>query len=88
MYTFEFDEKKSKSNKSKHGIDFDDAQHLWDDENRIIIPAKITDEKRYLMIAKIYNKHWSTIFTVRNRKIRIISVRRSRQNEIELYESN
>jgi len=79
---------KSIANKSKHGIDFNDARYLWDDENRIIIPAKVTDEKRYLMIAKMGNKHWPTVFTIRNDSIRIISVRRSRKNEIELYESN
>jgi len=87
MSFFEFDNNKSKSNKVKHGIDFDEAKQLWYDANRIIIPARVIDEPRFLLIAKIDIKHWSAIFTIRNNKIRIISVRRSRQNEIEIYES-
>lgn len=87
MSLYEFDERKSVSNKNKHDIDFIEAQLLWKDENRLIIPAKDVDEPRYLMIAKIDDKHWSAVFTIRNKKMRIISVRRSRQNEIELYES-
>ncbi len=87
MYDFEFDNNKSISNKIKHGIDFEESKRLWNDEKRIIIPAKVIGESRYLMIAKMDNKNWSTVFTIRNDKIRIISVRRSRQNEIKLYEN-
>ena len=86
MSLFEFDDRKSIVNKEKHGIDFEEAQQLWKDENRLVIPAKNIDEPRYLMIATIDKKHWSAIFTMRNNKIRIISVRRSRTNEIKLYE--
>jgi len=84
---FEFDEQKSKTNKDKHGIDFKEAQLLWKDEERIIIPAKNLDEARFLLIAKKDDKHWSAIFTIRNRKVRIISVRRSRPKEIRIYEN-
>ena len=84
---FEFDESKSELNKTKHGIDFEEAQLLWKDKDRIVIPAKDLDEPRYLMIAKIKEKHWSAIFTIRMKKIRIISVRRSRPNERSIYES-
>jgi uncharacterized DUF497 family protein len=78
--------KKSTTNKSKHGIDFRDAQELWNDPFRVIIPARTTDETRYLMIGKIMNKHWSAVYTYRGEAIRLISVRRSRKEEIELYE--
>jgi uncharacterized DUF497 family protein len=84
---FEFDPRKSKSNLSKHGIDFDVAQQLWNDPDLLEIPAKVFDEPRYLIIGKIDKKHWSAIITYRNEAIRLISVRRSRQEEIELYES-
>ena len=84
---FEFDEQKSKTNKDKHGIDFKEAQVLWDEDNRIMIPAKNLDEVRFLLIAKKDDKHWSAIFTIRNRKVRIISVRRSRPKEIRIYEN-
>jgi len=84
---FEFDKKKSQSNKRKHGIDFIEAQALWNDPDRLEIPAKTIDEARFLVIGKIAGRFWSTIITYREEHIRIISVRRSRKEEIEIYES-
>ncbi len=84
---FEFDPTKSKTNKDKHGIDFIYAQMLWDDPDLLEIPAKTIDEPRFLVIGKIGDKHWSGIITYRIENIRIISVRRSRNEEVELYES-
>ena len=87
MQIFEFDQNKSNINFSKHGIDFIEAQQLWQDPDLLEIPALTTDEPRYLVIAKLNNKHWSAVITYRAENIRIISVRRSRKNEVELYES-
>lgn len=84
---FEFDPQKSESNKVKHGIDFNEAQELWDDADLIEIPVRTSDESRYLVIGKILGKHWSGVITYRGEKIRIISVRRSRKEEVEIYES-
>jgi uncharacterized DUF497 family protein len=84
---FEFDPNKSLSNFSKHGIDFDVAQNLWNDPDLLEIPAKTTDEPRSLVIGKIDGKHWSAVITYRDQTIRLISVRRSRPEEIGLYES-
>jgi uncharacterized DUF497 family protein len=84
---FEYDPRKSLSNYEKHGIDFDQAQTIWDDEAYIEIPAKTSDEPRWLVIGKIHEKYWSAVITYRSENIRIISVRRSRDEEIELYES-
>ena len=84
---FEYDEVKSKGNKEKHGIDFVEAQLLWDDPDRMEIPAKTEDELRYVVIGKIGENHWSAIVTFRENRIRIISARRSRKEEIEFYES-
>ncbi|MGW8223725.1 MAG: BrnT family toxin [Syntrophobacteria bacterium] len=83
---FEFDRRKSQTNKKKHGIDFVEAQALWNDPDRVEIPAVTIDEPRFIVIGKISDTHWSTIITYRNEKIRIISVRRSRREEIEIYE--
>jgi hypothetical protein len=83
---FEFDARKSDANKRKHGIDFVRAQALWDDPDRIEIPVRTEDEPRFLTIGKITGKHWSAIFTYRGEKTRIISVRRSRDDEVEIYE--
>jgi uncharacterized DUF497 family protein len=73
--------------KKKHGIDFHEAQALWDDPDLIEIPVKTSDEPRFLVIGKISGKHWSGIITYRDEKIRIISVRRSRKEEVVIYES-
>ena len=83
---FEYDETKSQSNKDKHGIGFVEAQTLWVDPDRLEIPARTEDEKRFLLIAKRERKHWSAVFTYRKESVRIISVRRSRREEVELYE--
>ena len=84
---FEFDSRKSSINKTKHGIDFIEAQQLWNDPDLLEITAKVTDESRLLVIGKINDKFYSGIITYREEKIRIISVRRSREEEVELYES-
>lgn len=85
---FEFDEKKSSANKAKHGIDFREAQALWNDVDLLEIPAKnVQDEDRYLLIGKIEKQYWSAIITYRDDAVRIISVRRSREKEIGYYES-
>jgi uncharacterized protein len=86
-YQFEFDENKSNSNKQKHGIDFIKIQALWEDSDRVEIPARTEDEPRYLIIGKIENIIWSVIITYREDKIRIISARRSREREVIIYES-
>jgi len=84
---FEFDKRKSQINKKKYGVDFIEAQALWNDRDRIEIPAKTIDENRSLIIGKITDKCWSAIITYRNEKVRIISIRRSRKEEVEIYES-
>ena len=84
---FEYDQDKSKRNKEKHGIDFDEAKYLWDDPELVEIPAKTTDESRTVIIGTIGHKHWSAVVTHRNNNIRLISVRRSRKEEVEIYES-
>ena len=85
--TFEYDPHKSDLNRGKHGIDFNEAHLLWDDEAHLEIPAKNLDEPRFLVIGKVKGKHWSAVITYRGENIRIISVRRSRDEEIELYEN-
>jgi uncharacterized DUF497 family protein len=85
---FEFDPRKSESNKQKHGIDFYEAQELWADPDFIEIPVKTSDESRFLVIGKVSGKHWSGIITYRIEKIRNISVRRSRKEEVDIYESS
>lgn len=84
---FEFDEKKSRINKTKHGIDFVEAQSLWDDADLLEIPARTVDEPRTIVIGTIAQKAWSAIVTLRGERTRIISVRPARKEERQFYES-
>jgi uncharacterized protein len=84
---FQYDQGKSQSNLEKHGIDFERAQALWDDPNLVRILARSDDEPRIIIIARLEDQYWSAIVTSRDDKIRIISVRRSRSKEVEIYES-
>jgi hypothetical protein len=82
---FEYDPKKSISNKQKHGIDFEESQALWIDFNRLEVQTRSDDEPRYALIAMLNEKLWTAFYTIRNDRIRLISVRRSRKGEEELY---
>jgi uncharacterized protein len=84
---FEFDPDKSAENKQKHGIDFVEAQVLWADAALLEIPARVVDEPRWLVVGRIADKNWSAVITGRGDNVRIISVRRSRDEEVEIYES-
>lgn len=84
---FEFDVKKSHANKIKHGIDFYEAQALWDDPDVIEILARTLNEPRFLVIGNIDGKYWSCVITYRGDTTRIISVRWSRTEEVDIYES-
>ena len=86
---FEYDENKSIKNKEKHNIDFEQAKLLWQDNDAIIVPANsVEDEVRYALISLYYRKCYVAIFTIRDEKYRIISVRRCRKNEEKDYANN
>ncbi len=86
---FEYDKNKSRINKEKHGIDFEESQALWLDENALVVPANIVDnETRYALISRLNEKCYVAIFTLRDETYRIISVRRCRKNEERNYEES
>ena len=86
--SFEFDPAKSAANKDKHGIDFVEAQALWSDTARIEVEARTAGEARSLTIGQIGGELWAAIFTLRGAHIRLISVRRARDEEREWYEGD
>ena len=83
---FEFDPSKSDANLLKHGIDFLAAQALCRDPALLEIPARTSSESRFLVIGRLRGRHWSAVITYRQQTIRLISVRRSRPDEVQLYE--
>ena len=84
---FEFDSDKSATNLKKHGIDFVEAQELWEDSDSLLVPARTRGEARYMLVGKMGQKHGSAIFIYRGESVRIISVRRARKEEVRAYES-
>ena len=84
---FEYDPEKSAENKRKHGVDFEEARALWSDPALLEIPARVDDEPRWVVIGKMLDKRWSAVITRRDVNVRIISVRRSRDEEVDIYEN-
>jgi uncharacterized protein len=82
---FEFDAAKSAANLEKHGIDFIGAQALWNDADRLQISARSLDEPRTQVIGQIGDVVWSAFITMRGDRVRIISVRRARDEEKAAY---
>lgn len=87
MPIFEYDDQKSRSNKEKHGLDFEDAQALWDDPDALEVPILSHDERRFRFIARLPRdpRLWTAIITYRENRTRIISVRRARPKERAAY---
>lgn len=85
---FDYDPEKSETNARKHGIDFETAQKLWQDNGLLVLPSRFAGETRFLAVGKIEDKHWTAVFTERGERTRLISVRRSRAEEKALYERN
>lgn len=83
--SFEFNPSKSAANLRKHGIDFVDAQALWNDPDRLEIPARSVDEPRTQVVGRIGDVVWSAFVTHRGDRIRVISVRRARDEEKAAY---
>lgn len=81
---FEWDESKNSINLEKHGISLSEASIIW--KGPVLeLESHHLGEPRKLAIGKIDGKFWTVIFTLRGMTIRMISARRSRDNEKKLY---
>lgn len=85
---FEYDPIKSASNKDKHGIDFEEAQALWDDDDMVTGEARFVGELRYVITGKVGDRAWTAVYTLRDDRVRLISVRRARDDEVRRYEDD
>ncbi|MEA2028096.1 MAG: BrnT family toxin [Campylobacterota bacterium] len=87
-YLFEWDSDKSSTNQTKHGISFEDVKVLWSNPNALVLYERsIDDEDRYSIVGYIDERCYTGIFTFRDEKIRIISVRRCRKKEKQRFEN-
>ena len=87
LLSFEYDDRKSQANLQKHGISFEEAKQLWLDPNRLVLYTKFDAEPRWILIGRLHELIWTAVFTIRRVRIRLISVRRARQKEKVVYES-
>ena len=81
---FEHNPEKSIANRHKHGISLEKAQELWFGPF-VQGPARKMNEERWMIIGKLEGKLYTCIFTMRDETIRLISARRSRENEEAAY---
>jgi uncharacterized DUF497 family protein len=88
LMKFEYDPAKSAGNKTKHGIDFEEAQAIWKDVDRLEALILRPGERRYLLVGLVGSLHWTAIITYRDEVVRIISVRCSRHDEVKRYEED
>ncbi len=83
---FTYDKNKSAANREKHGVDFESAQEIWQQQHLVLEGRDVQGEQRYLAIGPIGKRLYSAIFAMRHNSIRIISCRRARKSEERLYE--
>lgn len=80
--SFEWDEDKNIRNQQKHGVAFEEAVGLFSGRNRYSRPyIHKTGETRQYVVGFLQEIEFTVVFTHRNNRIRIISVRRARKEE-------
>jgi len=87
---FEWDEKKSISNKKKHGISFEEAQTVFLDENALLIrnPDHSLEEDRFVLLGMSFKLRLLIVchcFRKAENVIRIISARKATRAEQKQY---
>lgn len=84
---FDWDPAKEYTNKEKHRVSFEDAKAIWDLGHLEVkdIAYAESGEKRSATIGWIRNRLYVAIWTKRHSKIRLISVRRARENEEKVF---
>ena len=91
MVNFSWDEKKNRSNKAKHGIDFNEAKSVFFDDNARLIadPDHSNEEERFVLLGISIKVEILTVvhcYMETKNTIRIISARKATKIEIKIYE--
>ena len=82
---FDWDPAKSASNEAKHGFSLASASALWAGPV-VTLPSKYPGELRHLVIGLIEGSHWTVVYAPRGNRLRLISARRSRENEKAIFQ--
>ncbi len=84
---FEWDERKARTNLRRHRVDFADAATVFEDDRAVTVADEDSDEERYSTIGlDALGRGLVVIYTVRGKRIRIISARRATRRERAEYE--
>ncbi len=83
---FDWDPAKSAANEAKHGLSLASASALWAGPV-VTLPSKRPGELRHLAIGLIEGCHWTVVYAPRGDSFRLISARRSRENEKALFKA-
>jgi uncharacterized protein len=86
MVSFEWDERKRRSNLAKHGLDFIDIDAVFDGPHVVVPSAYDGEEERFLAIGLLEGRCVTVVFTFRSESIRVISFRRARHEERQKYQ--
>jgi uncharacterized DUF497 family protein len=86
---YEWDEAKREANLIKHGFDFDDADIVFENPNKLTFEVEVRGEDRWLDIALVEVKGivLALVYTVRGYNIRIISFRKASRKERRAYDN-
>ena len=88
MAEFEYDPEKSRANKQRHGIDFEETQELWKGPHVIIRAKNVLGENRSAILGVAGRRVYMAIFTGRGEGIRIISCHRADKKWVKIYEKS
>jgi uncharacterized protein len=86
---FDWDENKAVSNRSKHGVSFEEAKTVFDDPLYVDFydPAHSDEEDRYLIVGESSQRRLLIAsYTERGNLIRLISAREVTRTERKVYE--
>ena len=88
--SFEWDERKNRENKRRHGVSFEEAQTVFLDERsiRYFDPDHSADEDRFIMLGMSLNLRVLVVchcYRAADSIIRIISARKASKKEAKAY---
>jgi uncharacterized protein len=86
---FEWDENKRQANIEKHGIDFLTATEAFGDPQRFTFRSPLGEpEQRHVLVGSVQGRVIAVVYTMREGTVRLISARRARAKEVELWAAN
>ena len=91
MLRFDWDERKNRANRTKHGVWFEEAQSVFDDPHARLFrdPAHSEEEERFILLGiSSAGRPLVVVHCYRESEdlVRIISARKASKKEVRFYE--